>query len=250
MILHDDYNKNVTESVVAWWHLAGVDYVTDGKRMDWLAQAEDSPAPATHVEPTKTQPVAPVAPPQLVSAEWPTDLIMLKAMIKELPGSNYGPRALIPQGEAGATAMVVSDFPEEEEISAGQYGAGPVGQLLKNIMLAAQIIPELTYHTALAPSRPAAASLPRQDLPALAACVRHQIALVQPKIIILFGAAACEALLAQELMQARGILHYINYDDRKVAAIATFHPRTLIAQPQLKAQTWSDMQMLVRKDYL
>jgi uracil-DNA glycosylase len=52
------------------------------------------------------------------------------------------------------------------------------------------------------------------------------------------------------LMAARGRLEIINHDDRKTAAIATFHPRTLMAQPQLKAQAWKDLQMLARKDYL
>jgi uracil-DNA glycosylase len=118
------------------------------------------------------------------------------------------------------------------------------------MLLACEIVSDLTYSSALAHSRPAAASLPKADFPELAEFARYHIAFVQPKVVVLFGSAACEALLGQELMSARGILHYINYNGQKTAAIATFHPRTLIAQPQLKAQAWKDLQMLVRKEYL
>jgi uracil-DNA glycosylase len=92
--------------------------------------------------------------------------------------------------------------------------------------------------------------VPKADLPLLADFVRHQVSLVQPKVIVLFGTAVCEALLGQELMKARGNLQYFNHDDRKTAAVATFHPRTLIAQPRMKAKAWQDLQMLARKDYL
>jgi uracil-DNA glycosylase len=53
--------------------------------------------------------------------------------------------------------------------------------------------------------------------------------------------------LDAELMTARGNLHYINQDGQKVLAVTTFHPRTLLARPMLKAQAWKDLQMLIPK---
>jgi uracil-DNA glycosylase len=250
MLSSQDYHHKLAESVHAWWRDAGVDYVTDGEPMNWLGPVVARPAPAKPVERMLIEPAAPAVVAKAPLAEWPSDLAALKASISALPGSSYGSRCITPKGEVGATALVIGDFPEEEEIAAGEFGAGPVATLLTNMLLACQIVPDLTYHTALAHSRPATASLPKDDLPALAAFARHQIALVQPKVVVLFGSAACEAMLSEELMSARGRLAYINQDDRKTAAVATFHPRTLVAQPQLKAQAWKDLQMLVRKDYL
>jgi uracil-DNA glycosylase len=250
MLSSQDYHRRLAESVHAWWRDAGVDYVTDGEPMNWLGPVVARPAPAKPAERMLIEPAAPAVVAKSPLAEWPNDLATLKQAISAFPGSQYGARCIAPKGEAGATALVIGDFPEEEEIEAGEFGAGPVATLLANMLLACQIVPDLTYQTALAHSRPATASLPKDDLPSLAEFARHQIAVVQPKVVVLFGSAACEAMLSQELMQARGRLMYINQDDRKTAAVATFHPRTLMAQPQLKAQAWKDLQMLVRKDYL
>jgi uracil-DNA glycosylase len=250
MLSSQDYHHKLAESVHAWWRDAGVDYVIDGEPMNWLGPLVARPVAAKPAERTLIEPAAPAVVVKAPLVEWPRDLTALKTAISALPGSNYGSRCIAPKGEAGATALVIGDFPEEEEIAAGDFGSGPVGTLLSNMLLAGEIIPDLTYQTALAHSRPATASLPKDDMGNLAAFARHQIALVQPKVVVLFGSAACEAMLSQELMQARGSLHYINHDGGKTAAVATFHPRTLVAQPQLKAQAWKDLQMLVRKEYL
>ncbi len=249
MLSSRDYHNRLAESALAWWRDAGVDYVTDGEPMNWFGPVPARPLPAKPVDRPVMEPSAPAVA-KAPLTQWPSDLPALKAAIDTLPGSNYGSRCIAPKGEAGATTLVISDFPEEEEIAADEFGAGPAATLLTNMLLAAQILPDLTYQTALAHSRPATAFLPKDDLANLASFARHQIALVQPKIVVLFGSVACEAILAQELMSVRGRLENINHDGGKTAAIATFHPRTLIAQPQLKAQAWQDLQMLARKDYL
>jgi uracil-DNA glycosylase len=253
MLSSPDYQQRLTESALAWWREAGVDYVTDGAPMNWLNPDIARSAAVKPVERAVIEHAAPIVSANAPLVRWPDELATLKAAIASghaLPGCNYGPNCIAPLGEAGATALVIGDFPEEAELSAGQFGAGPVGVLQTSMLLACAIVPDLTYQTALALSRPAAGSLPKGDLDQLASFARHQIAMIKPKVIVLFGSAACEALLAQELMQARGNLLHINHDDGKTAAIATFHPRTLMAQPQLKAQAWKDLQMLARKDYL
>jgi uracil-DNA glycosylase len=250
MLSSQDYHHKLAASALAWWRDAGLDYVTDGETMNWLEQPPTGPVPAKTIETRSSPPLAPAMVAKAPMSELPADLATLKAMIASLPGSSYDSRCLSPKGEAGATALVIADFPEEEEIAAGEFGKGPVGTLMTNMLLAAAIVPDLTYQTALAHSRPAGASLPKGDLGMLAEFARHQIALVKPKIVVLFGSAACEAMLSQELMQARGRLGFINHNGGKTAAIATFHPRTLIAQPQLKAQAWKDLRVLARKDYL
>jgi uracil-DNA glycosylase len=255
MLSKGETQIQLAASILAWWREAGVDYVTDGEPMNWLSPEMAAPVVSRFVEtPEVTQPVKPLAQPAPTPVQtWPDDLAALKTMIREragLPGLAYGGSCAAPTGEAGATAMVIGDFPEEEEIAAGQFGAGAAAKLLSNMLLAAQIIPDLTYTTALAHSRPATGAIPKADFADLAAFARHQIKLVQPKIVILFGSAACEALLGAELMATRGRLAFINQDDRKTAAVATFHPRTLMAQPQLKAQAWKDLQVVVKKEYL
>jgi uracil-DNA glycosylase len=250
MLLQKDHHHKLAESVHAWWRDAGVDYVSDGEVMNWLSPVPARVAPPKPAEAKRPDPVAPAVIAKPALREWPADLAALKAAIGEMPGSSYGPRCIAPMGEPGATALVIGDIPEDEEIAVGNYGSGSVATLRTNMLLAAQILPDLTYQTSLAHSRPATASLPKDDHSALADFARYQINLVQPQVVILFGSVACEALLGAELMAARGRLAFINHNGGKTAAMATFHPRTLMAQPQLKAQAWKDLQMLARKDYL
>lgn len=250
MLSPGEYHQRLAESALAWWRDAGVDYVTDGQPANWLAPMVARPAPAKLEEKAFIEP--PLAS-KAARAVWPDDLAALKTMIRDgsgLPGLSYGLPCAVPSGEAGATAMVIGDFPEEEDIAALQFGCGAVAGLATNMLLASGIVPDLAYTCALAHSRPAASSLPKGDLADLAAFARHHIDLVHPKIVVLFGSAACEAMLGEELMAVRGQLRFIKHNDRKTAVVATFHPRTLIAQPQLKAQAWRDLQLLVRKEYL
>jgi uracil-DNA glycosylase len=106
------------------------------------------------------------------------------------------------------------------------------------------------YWTALATTIPAAGELADAALPELAGFVRHQIDLVDPENIIMLGSSACRALLGLELMESRRNLQYFNHDGGKKAVLTTFHPRTLIARPQMKSQAWKDLQMFVKKDIL
>jgi uracil-DNA glycosylase len=260
MVLIENNSSQLTQSLLSWWRDAGVEYVTEGEPMNWLSPEISAPVVNRFVEAPAANriAVAPSAPEiqpnaLLPAHKWPTDLAQLRNMVvarAALPGLNYGAATVLPMGEAGAIAMVIGDFPEEDEVMAGQFGAGPVAKLLGNMLFAAQIVPELTYKTTLALSRPATAALPKSDYSALAAFMNRQIDIVKPKLLILFGSAACEALLGAELMETRGRLAIINHHDRNTAAVATFHPRTLMAQPQLKAQAWKDLQVVVKKDYL
>lgn len=257
MLSQQDYQKRQIESTIGWWRDAGVEYLCDMEPTNWLANPppaliDDKPI-AQHI----SKPGSVVAPPPLqasvIEAVWPKDLAELNAAIvagSAFPGCTYGQRAIAPAGHIGPDAMIIGDCPDEEDIIAGQFGRGATAGLLKNMLLAGGVAPDFVFQSTLSLSRPATASIPKGDLPLLAKFMRHQIALIQPKILILLGSAASEALLGQDLMQARGDLHYINHDDRKTAAIATFHPRTLLAQSQLKGQAWKDLQMLARNDCL
>lgn len=254
MISSADDHYRLAASYHAWWRDAGVDYVCDGETVNWLeAPAEPSPKiiekPASVVQ----APIVSTQPVQDKITQWPETIAELKQAIAAgaaLPGCNYGSACVPPLGEMGAKTFVLVDCPEEEEVAAGRYGAGLTGALLTNMLLAARILPDFTYQTALASSRSATNSIAKSEMAQLAAFALHQIALIKPEIVILFGSAACEAMLGLELMQARGDLHYFNHHDRKTAAVATFHPRTLIAQPRMKSKAWQDLLMVARKDFL
>jgi DNA polymerase len=106
------------------------------------------------------------------------------------------------------------------------------------------------YRTWLATTVPATGELPDHILPELGHYMRHQIGLIKPTSLILLGSSACKALLDADLMNARAELRNVNDDGRNIAALTTFHPRTLIARPAMKAQAWRDLQMFAKRDAL
>jgi uracil-DNA glycosylase family 4 len=145
--------------------------------------------------------------------------------------------------------MILVDFPEEADLAAGKLGHGPVGQLLQAMLKACGYAAQNVHLAALAHSRPASGALPPQDMPILGDFARHQIKVAQP------GKAAVARFMpypkrfwAKNLCLPRTNLPDFNQDGGILTAVATFHPRTLLARPVLKAQAWKDLQRIVQKD--
>jgi uracil-DNA glycosylase len=241
---------NIIESLTGWWELAGVDAAVGEMPVDWLAldakaDASESAVPSTPVVSDKSPPM-----PFKPSVEWPSDIETLKAMIASgaaLPGNAFSTSFVAPVGPAKCDIMVISDLPDQDEVAGKTLGTGATGALLTRMFAAIGVDLSNCYWTALATTIPSTGEVPENALNALADFVRHQISLVRPKSVILLGSAACKALLGEELMSARQSLQNINHDGSNMAVLTTFHPRTLIARPAMKAQAWKDLQMFAKR---
>ncbi len=253
-------------SLLEWWKMAGVDYLVTEMPQSWLTHDEPE-LPVT--APMESVPKRPEvhehvkvqehlaqfnrAQSEVAPADWPQQLEQLKSEIAagaNLPGNCFGGKSAAPIGSAGASLMIISDLPGAEQIELSQLSAGKTGQLLEQMLSAMGQRIEDCYVTALATTRPAIGEIPEGADAELAAFMMHQMQLVKPKAVLILGTAACQALLNAELMTARQDLHYFNLDGQKVTALTTFHPRTLLARPILKAQAWKDLQMLMLKGAL
>jgi uracil-DNA glycosylase len=236
-----------TKSLVDWWKMAGVNYLVADAPVNWLVTDETET-----FQQVVNNPIMPISG-ILSPADWPKNVTALQSAIADgqpLPGNRYGGKSAAPVGNINGALMIISDLPDIEEIEAGQLGVGAAGRLLSNMIAAMGHNLTDCSLIALATTRPATGELPDEDLPLLATFALHQINLVNPDAVLILGSATCRALLGAELMGARGNLHYINQDVVKKAAVPTFHPRTLLARPNLKAQAWKDLQMLAKKDAL
>jgi uracil-DNA glycosylase len=235
-------------SCINWWKMAGVEYNVDASPFDWL---QDQELETKAANPNKTSSL-----PQINTnkqAAWSQSLQQIVADISEtanVPGTGYGRKSVSPVGHAGAKLMVIGDLPDIDDIEIGKLGEGSSGQLLRQMIAAIGIKFADCYYVSLALSRPASGEIPTSDLPELALFALHQMKLVNPQCVLVLGSVACLALLNAELMTARGNLLYFNHDGQKVASIVTFHPRTLLARPILKAQAWKDLQMVKIEDGL
>lgn len=242
--------SQLIESLTGWWELAGVDAAVGETAVDWLeldakADAIENIAPSMPVL-KEASPSMPSKP----SIEWPSGVEALKAMIASgaaLPGNGFSTSFVAPVGPAKCDVMVISDLPDPDELIGRTLGTGATGALLNRMLAAIGVDLADCYWTALATTIPPTGEVPESALSELADFARHQIALVNPKSIILLGSSACKALLGEELMKARVELRNINHDGSNMAVLTTFHPRTLIARPAMKAQAWKDLQMFAKR---
>lgn len=245
-------------SLIGWWTMAGADYDVAHDAVNWLAPETRGPPPIEPPRPrapvqSQSSDSRPIAPRQDNVTSWPQSLEALKTALAQdtsLPGNGYGGKSALPAGPERARLMIVCDLPDADEIMAGKLSHGASGRLLENIIKAAGYDLAHCYITALATTRPGIGELPEGAAPQLAPFMLHQIGLVQPEQVLLLGTAACRALLNADLMSSRGRLENINYNGKELSTIATFHPRTLLAQPMLKAQVWKDLRMLIKKGSL
>ncbi len=254
------------DSYVDFWKLSGVDFSVGDAAENWF---ELSKAPVTST-PTKaaSQPLKPefspntlkspraqdkTSPSLVDAALWPTDLIELQKQISAgvaFPGNHFGRHVAAHSGLHKPALMIVGDVPEIDEIDSNSLAIGRAGRLMESMAAMLGIKSSQVYYTALATTRPGSGAIPEGLTSDLAAFFLHCCKVIQPQQILIMGPAACQVLLGVDFMQARGNLHYINHDVGNVAAVTSFHPRTLLSNPALKAAAWQDLQMLTKKEVL
>lgn len=242
--------SKMIESLAGWWELAGVDAAVGDSPVDWIAL--DAKADVVE-KPVASMPVGNEAPPVISSKpalEWPLDIETLKAMIVSgaaLPGNGFSTGFVSSAGPEKCEVMVISDLPDQDELPRKILGTGTSGALLDRMLAAIGIDLADCYWTALATTIPPTSEVPEKAFNELAEFARHQIALVRPKSVVLLGSSACRALLAEELMTTRQSLQNINHEGSNLPVLTTFHPRTLVARPAMKAQAWKDLQMFAQR---
>ena len=231
------------ESLIGWWRDAGLDVLIDEEPRNWLTEAKPKDAPGAPT--TDTIVVAPVPPRAVVLPDTlPAFLDWLGTDTETL--TDYPVRQrLAPEGDPANGPMVVTDVPERGDAEARRLLTGETGALFDKMLAAWKIDRSRIYLASVAPARPAGALMDKAALEQLTPLLVHHIRLAAPKKLWLMGEAASRAVLGMNVGEARGRLHHINYDGVSVEAIATLHPRVLVANPNSKGQVWADMQKLI-----
>ena len=246
----EDQGKNTTfavvESLSGWWELAGVDSAVQEKTLDLLERdaVVSSPTMPTLSNTEKKQAELAAVP----ATMWPSDIATLRQMVANgspLPGNAYGPIRLPPIGPDSCDVMVISDLPDILDRHDMNMSAN--GTLLRRMFAAIGIETAQCYCTWLATSMPSTGEVPEKDLPDLAAFMLHQIKLIRPKSLVILGSAASKALLGDELMHSRAELRCLHEDGLNLPTLVSFHPRTLIARPAMKKQSWRDLQIFAKE---
>ena len=237
------------ESLTGWWTLAGVDSAVGDETVNWLAADEVTNSAKPAVAGNNNAANVPAAPP-VQSIGWPNDIATLRQMVingAALPGNDFGPVHIPPIGPENCATFIISDLPDLTDADQATAGTSAAHILLERMLASIGIDISDCYRTWLATTVPATGELTEACLPELGDYMRHQLGLIRPTSVVILGSSACKALLNVDLMYARAELRGVKDDVRNITALATFHPRTLIARPAMKAQAWRDLQMFAKR---
>lgn len=219
-------------SALGWWEEAGVDTLVDDTPRNWLAPA---------VLPTRAADA-----PAAAATALPADLAAFRAWLladASVPGATGG--RIDAAGDPALGTMIVVDMPEAADRTARTLLGGEAGALFDKMLAAMGLAREGLYLAPLAPARPASGRLDAEQSATLARLMRHHLALVAPRRLLLLGDAAIHALLGQPCAAARGKVHALAHDGGTTQAVASFHPRFLVQTPDRKAASWADLKLFM-----
>lgn len=227
------------ENTINWWRDTGVDVIVSDEPRSWLEEAK---LPAkTSTEKGAAKPAETPA----VSITIPEDLDALRKWLLTtdalaMPLSDR----LDAMGDPASGLMILVDMPDRGDTEAGQLLSGDTGLLFDRMLAAIGRDRASTYVVPLAPARITGGTIDESSLDILARAARQHVALAQPNQLLLMGDAPSRVFCGSSLDESRGTQPKFNHDGGSVAVTATFHPRFLLQQPRLKAQSWKDLQMM------
>ncbi len=224
-------------SALGWLVTAGADALVSGTPRNWLAEPVARPAPPS-IAPASAAKAAvkpsPVAGAAQTLAEAASDLDALNTAVAGFahPARRPGVEASLWSGAPGLAVAVISDQPEP---------AGSDAATLRDRMLAAIGLAPADHGLGhLVPWPLTGSRAPNtSEIAAFAPFLARAIALARPRLILAFGQhAAALAGSDRGISTLRG--KWMALGDTPM--LATFHPRQLLNQPEMKRLAWADLQ--------
>lgn len=241
--------RSSAASALEWWRDAGVDVLVGDDPFDWLAAAEPTALaswsgpdgqPASFQVPTAR---APSAGPAIGAMPTAMDAFRAWRIGESAPEAGWGVALVSASGPIDADLMILVDCPERE--AGDSLLGGAAGQLFDRMLAAIGRSRADVYLASVCAARPTTGRMPRDAEERLGEIARHHTGIAAPRRLLLMGDAASRAILSMNVREGRGRLHGLNHDNgKKTEAIVSFHPRTLLEWPALKAEAWKDLQML------
>lgn len=233
-------------STLGWLANAGVDVIVGDAPRNWLASPPVKPdlvAQQQKISPATSQQAGATAPPASNSAAKAVDLAALDAALVAFnhPLRRPTPPQLLTGAVAGGCLILID-----------QPGAGDAAAAaLLARMLAAIGLDSTNSATGHLLPWPTPAGRPPRDeeIAAFAPFLARALALTSPRLLLAFGDRAAHLGQRADGQTGRGIAStrgkWLICND--VPMIATFHPRQLLAQPELKRLAWADLQAFAHR---
>ena len=163
---------------------------------------------------------------------------------------NNAKKIVFSDGSIDSQIMIVGEGPGEKEDEIGKPFVGDAGDLLNKMLSAININRQSVYITNVVNFRPPNNRKPTSaEINRYSTYLREHILIINPKILIIMGSTAMEALVGNniKISKDRGKWKEIIIKNKTFTSIVTFHPAYLLRQPDQKKYSWSDLKEIRKK---
>ena len=151
------------------------------------------------------------------------------------------------EGNLNSSVMLISEAPGLEEEKSGLPFKGEVGELLNKMLLAIDIKRQNIYASYAINFRPPEDRKPTSaEIKRYSIFLKEHISIIDPKIIILMGSSAMEAVtgISEKISSERGKWKEIILKNKTYSIIITFNPSYLLRFPENKKYSWEDLKKI------
>ena len=163
---------------------------------------------------------------------------------------NHATQLVFSDGTSESQLMIVGEGPGQKEDELGKPFVGDAGMLLNKMLKAINIDRNKVYITNVVNYRPPNNRKPEPaEITRYSNYLREHISIIDPKILILMGSSAMEALFGSKIKisKERGAWKELIVNQKTYLTIITFHPAYLLRQPDQKKYSWSDLKEIRKK---
>ena len=153
-------------------------------------------------------------------------------------------------GNINSKIMIIGEGPGANEDAEGMPFVGRAGKLLDKMLLSIKLDRTKVYISNVVNYRPPENRKPNEiEIERYLPFLKIHIEIINPKILLLLGSTALNALIGNEVVisKARGKWIQQEIGNIKPWVIASFHPAFLMRQPDQKKLAWIDLKMIREK---
>jgi uracil-DNA glycosylase len=163
---------------------------------------------------------------------------------------NNSQNLILGDGNINSSIMLIGEAPGIEESKSGTTFKGEVGKLLDKMLLAIDIKRQNIYCSYAINFRPPEDRKPTsQEIKRYSVFLREHVSIINPKIIILMGSSAMEAVtgINSKISSERGKWKEVILKNKTYPLMISFNPSYLIRFPENKKYSWEDLKKIKKK---
>ena len=223
--------KNLNQkliNLIEYYNLINTNYFLSNKPINRTIKSNTIPSDGTKIE-------------KLIHLEKKIKLIKNCQLKKNAKNLVFG------DGNINSKIMIIGEGPGANEDMEGKPFVGRAGKLLDKMLASIKLDRTKVYISNVVNYRPPENRKPTdEEIERYLPFLTSHIEIINPKIILLLGSTALNALIGNEVVISKARGKWIKKEIASIKPwfIASFHPAFLMRQPEQKKLAWVDLKMI------